>query len=418
MQDEHAQDSLNNNLFIDYDFEKNATDSLIATLKVEVMECINQSTCNLTLLSELNAIVEEYSDVACQVIFQVIADLHLDLDQAMIYWINVTQHSLWLSEKVGRPLPLVATICDYLSHDKNKLIRKPKLTTLEHFDNLVNHSTIDRLTGLFNRNCFNDILSHLLALTQREDTELSLLFLDLDDFKLINDTYGHQIGDIVLNKLGKLLSSSIRQSDIALRYGGEEFVILMPNTDHKDALMLSNRIRQKVKNMLFVEDGIKFHISISGGLAVYPIHAKTADELIYSADSALYRAKGAGKNNIKIFKNENRHYTRVPLVKNIKVKAINFDGATIQEGTCQNICFGGLLFQTSQHYPIHDSIQIAIEFKDGNPILVFGSVVRVKPVVDNYFAIAVSFSFGDMEKLAKNKIAKIIEKNEYNNIST
>ncbi|WP_114327405.1 GGDEF domain-containing protein [Candidatus Colwellia aromaticivorans] len=216
-------------------------------------------------------------------------------------------------------MSLVAIICDYFANQENKLINHPKRTTLEHFDSLVNHSTIDRLTGLFNRNCFNDTLTHLLALTQREDSELSLVLLDLDDFKLVNDTYGHQMGDMVLHKFGRLLSSAIRKSDIALRYGGEEFVILMPNTNHKDALMLSNRIRLNVKNTPFRENGTNLHISISGGLAVYPTHAKTADELIYFADSALYRAKGAGKNNIKVFKNERRHYLRVPLVKNIKI---------------------------------------------------------------------------------------------------
>jgi diguanylate cyclase (GGDEF)-like protein len=418
MHDKHVQYSSDNS-FIDYDFdlEKNIADSLIASLKENVMDCIDQSTCDLTLLSELNDIVEKYGNVASQVIFQVTADLHLNRDEAMSHWKKVYQHSTWLHEKVGRPLPLVATICDYLSNNINQLNHKAKLTTHEHFDSLVIHSTIDRLTGLFNRNCFNDTLKHLLALTQREDSELSLVFLDLDDFKFVNDNFGHQMGDYVLNKFGKLLSNSIRQSDIALRYGGEEFVILMPNTGLKEAMILSNRIRLKVNSTAFIENVTNLHISVSGGLAVYPIHAKTADELVYSADSALYQAKGAGKNNIKVFKNENRHYLRVPLVKDIKVKEINFDGATIQDATCHNICFGGVLFETSQHYHVRDSIQIAIKFNDENSTLMFGTVVRVEDISDNSFTIAVSFSFGDMEKVAKSKIAGIIQKHIENNRS-
>jgi diguanylate cyclase (GGDEF)-like protein len=419
MQEKYVHFSPDNNLFIDYDvdLEKKTANSLIASLKINVINCIEQSTCELTLLSELNDLVDKHGNIACQVIFQVTADLHVNRDEAMVYWEKFYQHSSWLHEKVGRPLPLVATICDYLSLNINHLNHKAKLTTHEHFNSLVNHSTVDHLTGLFNRNCFNDILKHLLALTQREDTELSLVFLDLDDFKLVNDKFGHQMGDFVLNKFGKLLSNSIRQSDIALRYGGEEFVILMPNTDRKEAMILSNRIRLKVKSMPFIENGTNLHMSISGGLAVYPTHAKTADELVYSADNALYQAKGAGKNNIKVFKNENRHYLRVPLVKNIKVKEINFNGATIQDATCHNISIGGVLLETSQHYHVRDSIQIAIKFTDENPILIFGSVVRVEEVSDSFFNIAVSFSFGDMEKLAKSKIAGIIQKNEENNRS-
>lgn len=418
MKDKDVQYMPNDNFYTKYDFVKNIdTETLIDSLKIDIINCTNQSTCDLDVLNKLNALVKEHGNIACQIIFQVVADLHLDRDAALNHWIKVKQHSLWLNEQLGRPLPLVATLCDYFAIQERKLIEHPKLTSFEHFNSLVNHSTIDRLTGLFNRNCFNDTLTHLLALMEREESELSLVFLDLDDFKLINDTYGHQMGDMVLHKFGRLLSSSIRKSDIALRYGGEEFVILMPNTNYKDALMLSNRIRLNVKSTHFVENGTELLISISGGIAVYPTDAKTADELIYSADSALYRAKGAGKNNIKVFKNESRHYLRVPLVKNIKIKEINFDGATIQKAISQDICFGGVLFETSQHYHLRDAIQIAIDFNDDNPIIIFGSVVRVKQITEDYFSIAVSFSFGDMEKLAKRKISVIIEQHEASDYS-
>lgn len=419
MQDNNLQYIPDNNLSTEYDFVTNVDEeTVIDSLKADIINCINQSTNDLNLLSQLNALVKEDGNIACQMIFKMLADLHLNRDAAFNHWIQVNQHSLWLNERVGRPLPLVAIICDYFCNQENKVINHPKLTTVEHFNSLVNHSTIDNLTGLFNRNCFNDTLTHLLALTQREDSELSLVLLDLDDFKLVNDTYGHQIGDMVLRKFGKLLSNSIRKSDIALRYGGEEFVILMPNTNYKDALMLSNRIRLNIKNMPFIENGTNLHISISGGLAVYPTHAKTADELIYAADSALYRAKGAGKNNIKVFKNESRHYLRVPLVKGLKVKEINFNGATIQNAISQDICFGGVLFETTQHYHVGDSIQIAIDFNDNNPTLIFGSVVRADKIANNYFSTAVSFSFGDMEKLTKKKIAGIIEQHEDEKYST
>ena len=419
MQDNNLQYIPDNNLSTEYDFVTNVDEeTVIDSLKADIINCINQSTNDLNLLSQLNALVKEDGNIACQMIFKMLADLHLNRDAAFNHWIQVNQHSLWLNERVGRPLPLVAIICDYFCNQENKVINHPKLTTVEHFNSLVNHSTIDNLTGLFNRNCFNDTLTHLLALTQREDSELSLVLLDLDDFKLVNDTYGHQIGDMVLRKFGKLLSNSIRKSDIALRYGGEEFVILMPNTNYKDALMLSNRIRLNIKNMPFIENGTNLHISISGGLAVYPTHAKTADELIYAADSTLYRAKGAGKNNIKVFKDESRHYLRVPLVKGLKVKEINFDGATIQNAISQDICFGGVLFETTQHYHVGDSIQIAIDFNDNNPTLIFGSVVRADKIANNYFSTAVSFSFGDMEKLTKKKIAGIIEQHEDEKYST
>ena len=385
---------------------------VITSLKLAVLVCMKKPKWNLKVFDKLNSLVKKHGSTACQIIFQEVADLHFTQIEASTYWSKIYKHSLWLNKKLGRPIPLVAAICDYFSRHKKKFINTPKLTTHDRYENLINHSTIDHLTGLFNRNCFSDTLSHLLALTQREGNELSLVFFDLDDFKKINDTYGHQVGDFVLRALGQLILHSIRQSDIALRYGGEEFVVLMPNTDSNDALKLSNRIRKNLTKKPLVEDGVKIDITISGGVAVYPLHAKTADELIYFADSALYRAKGAGKNNVKVFKNENRHCFRVPFLKKLKVKEMNFDGASVLEGTCRDICFGGILFENSQSFAPNTYIQLNIELNTGDPTLLFGTVVRVTSISDGRYAIAVSFSFGDMERMAKAEISRLIE--EYN----
>ncbi|MEW6981222.1 diguanylate cyclase [Colwelliaceae bacterium 6471] len=360
-------------------------------------------------LSVLNRLAEQYGQQMCQAIFQVLADLRLEEAEAVTSWHNVYQHTNWLSKRLGHQVSPVTAMCDYLCYQKQSY-DKPKLTTIDSFESLTNNSTFDRLTGLLNRNCFRDTLAHLLALTEREGTELSLAFFDIDDFKDVNDSYGHHIGDLVLQGIGQLISTSIRQSDIALRFGGEELVVLMPNTNCSDALLLSNRIRENVEKHRFVEDGSSIKVTISGGIAVYPLNAKTAEELVNFADHALYRAKGSGKNNVMLFKDENRHSHRVKLYKQVQVKKLGLNESIVLDGKGKNISTGGILFEAMEKYRLGSHLQINLELNHNKPILLLGTVLRCEPIANNKYDIAVSFSFGKMEKLASREIAKLVIK--------
>ena len=156
-------------------------------------------------------------------------------------------------------------------------------------------ATKDSLTSLFNRRVFDEILS--LELNRKELMPVSLLLVDLDDFKKINDTFGHQAGDYVLATVGKILREGCRGSDMVARYGGEEFAVMLPSTTSTAAVEIARRLRVRIADMVFVFEGKPVKLTASMGIAQSSGGRIDAmSQLISRADQALYRAKKSGKN--------------------------------------------------------------------------------------------------------------------------
>lgn len=154
----------------------------------------------------------------------------------------------------------------------------------------------DKLTGLYNRHYFDKKAQEEFARAHHAQTLLSVLFIDIDHFKTINDTYGHKTGDKTLKIIAKLVRSSCRKSDIVARYGGEEIVVILPNTVSHDAVNVASDIRkiiaQQTKNVM------GFRVTVSVGIATYPAHGNTLKKLLDNADKALYSAKREGRNRV------------------------------------------------------------------------------------------------------------------------
>ena len=167
---------------------------------------------------------------------------------------------------------------------------------------LENLSITDALTGIANRRHFEWRLSEEIERARRYKYPLSALMLDLDHFKQVNDNYGHQIGDIVLQQVAQRLRRILRRTDFLARYGGEEFIVLAPQTPADRALILAERLRQVIaESPIPVADNLQIHITISIGVAVFPNHAQNESELIGAADAALYKAKQMGRNRVCMF---------------------------------------------------------------------------------------------------------------------
>ena len=154
----------------------------------------------------------------------------------------------------------------------------------------------DSLTGVYNRGYFEDVLKQELLIAESKTYPLSIIMLDVDDFKKINDSFGHKAGDEVVIALGKMLLDRTRDDDYVSRYGGDEFAIILPGMGIEKAFQRAEEIRQELKSMRFSFSDHYQPITISAGVASHPEHGKTNDELFSAADSALYQAKQAGKN--------------------------------------------------------------------------------------------------------------------------
>ncbi len=159
----------------------------------------------------------------------------------------------------------------------------------------------DDLTKLFNSRYLNLYIGREIKRCKRHGIPLSVIFLDLDGFKSVNDAHGHLAGSRTLTEVGGILVDAVRESDILARYGGDEFVVVLPETPPSGALVIAERIRRAIECHVFLQDvGLEARISASFGIASYPDHALTPEGLIQKADQAMYRVKDRDKNGIEV----------------------------------------------------------------------------------------------------------------------
>lgn len=182
---------------------------------------------------------------------------------------------------------------------KNEELEKSNLTLSEL-------SIRDGLTGLFNHRYFHEYINNECLRSSRHGRVFSVIFMDVDNFKIYNDTHGHPAGDRLLINLGKMINSRLRKTDILARYGGEEFVIVLPETFRDGALLVAENVRKTIAEYPFEgrEKQPLGIVSVSIGVASFPEDGKEANPLLHLADQALYRAKHTGKNRVCVYKTE------------------------------------------------------------------------------------------------------------------
>ncbi|MCI0519052.1 MAG: GGDEF domain-containing protein, partial [Chloroflexi bacterium] len=168
-------------------------------------------------------------------------------------------------------------------------------------DQMKEQAIRDRLTGLYNRYYMDEALNSLIAQAQQEDRPVSLLMMDIDHFKNVNDAYGHLFGDKVLQHFGRLLLRETRREDVVCRFGGEEFAIILPNTLPETALRRAEEIRLKCETFQSGHGSEPIWLSVSIGVAAFPWHGASLEQLLQAADEALYQAKLQGRNRVVLF---------------------------------------------------------------------------------------------------------------------
>jgi diguanylate cyclase (GGDEF)-like protein/PAS domain S-box-containing protein len=169
-------------------------------------------------------------------------------------------------------------------------------------DLLRNQAIRDPLTGLFNRRYLEETLERELEMAQRQGYEVSLIMGDIDHFKAINDTFGHQAGDEVLRRFSELIQLSSRASDVCCRYGGEEFLLVLPNVSEEIAAQRAEEIRLAIAQTPIRVGTTDIRVTLSFGVATYPAHGDSAEILVAAVDAALYMAKSSGRNQVSCSK--------------------------------------------------------------------------------------------------------------------
>ena len=215
--------------------------------------------------------------------------------EAKNLWEKIVSHMQDLNKKLGRKVGISVATMDYLSNISDAL-SDPKIIEENKSDFVAETSTNDELTGLYLRDVFNVVLEKETEKAKRKGTPVCLMMIDIDDFKLVNDKYGHQTGDSVLTEIGRIINESIRDMDCAARYGGEELAIIMPDTKNQDAYEAAQRIRKQIMEKHFSG----FNVTVSVGLSCSQKPQLTPDDIIKAADNGLYESKKNGKNRVTI----------------------------------------------------------------------------------------------------------------------
>ena len=221
---------------------------------------------------------------------------------------------LIVSDEIFENLAIRAEAYDYILNPVNYselMVRIANLLKIKELKNTICLvSTTDELTGLYNRTCLHLRLEEELARAKRYNAPLSCILLDIDFFKVVNDIYGYDWGDVLLKQITEILKRRARKEDVLTRYGDEEFILVLPNTTEENARIFAERIRKDIEQMEFIPEGEeeKHPITVSSGIASYPFLMDTEENtntIIRYAEHALYAAKKRGKNQVVLFSQMN-----------------------------------------------------------------------------------------------------------------
>jgi diguanylate cyclase (GGDEF)-like protein len=196
-----------------------------------------------------------------------------------------------------KPLDVVELRARLRSGERIVALQEDLLRTQDELRHQASH---DRLTGLWNRGRILDQLARELLRARREEAPLSVLVADIDHFKRINDTYGHAAGDAVLQEVSRRMLAALRGSDMLGRYGGEEFLIVLPRADVAGGCDVAERLRSVVEAQPFTDDGGDYRVTVSIGVGCSAASGFEATTLVRDADQALYRAKALGRNRVDV----------------------------------------------------------------------------------------------------------------------
>ena len=287
-------------------------------------------------------LVQEYGDQVYQELLYNLTRMHFEQEEARAHWNSILAHRDRLKELNGRDLGLRVAMADYFINI-HPAVDNPILLEISLFLKKEEKTLRDELTGLFNRRFFNKMLQQEIDRARRFHEPMSLIILDVDLFKSYNDSYGHPAGDQALIEVAQVLMSSSRSIDHLVRYGGEEFTIILPRADRREAYIAAERHRQSMEAH-WIGGLEERRLTISAGLATFPIDATDGLDLLDKADQALYQAKRAGRNRVRSSTiSEQREFPRFA----VDLSLVFREGPAQPLARALNLSLGGMYCKSS-----------------------------------------------------------------------
>ncbi len=351
-----------------------------------------------TVLGRLDAHRAETGRPVHSELLKLLTHLAYPNDIARKVWAGYAVHRAELERRLGRDVGVRVALFDYLLNVDQRLTN-PKIIEISDYEKTARSAITDHLSGLFNREHFDISLKREINRCRRYGQSASLLMMDLDDFKAVNDTRGHPAGDDVLKEVGRLLSQTVRDIDVAARYGGEEFGVILPETQRMSAFVVAERIRLDVERTFKRRNSSRdLHVTMSCGVASFPDDADSHESLLTRADEALYRAKREGKNRVAVYYKEKRGADRVDIASQ-GVRVVIHGSSTEGAGACRalNISRGGILLESDAPLKLGQSLEMRLQAEDDLKLDLLGEVVRLQELTHSRkkkFGAGVKFRFG------------------------
>ncbi|WP_039929149.1 diguanylate cyclase [Leptospira yanagawae] len=363
-----------------------------------IMDLLEEDPANEGVL--LQKIQSHHSHDESQIyanLLKVLTSLDIPESEAKEIWDEVSGNQSKLSKCLGREVGFRVALLDYFINHNQK-IENPKIIEIRLFAETEKLILVDELTRLYNRRHFETALVREFKQASRYNQNLSLLIIDIDDFKKINDTYGHLMGDEILKQVASKISTSLRMEDTACRIGGEEFAIIFPQSNEEQAMKAAEKLLQACRTILISGKPV----TISGGLVSYPDKVKLCEEMYDLADRALYAAKDSGKNQIVAFSNEKRSSLRFDA--NLELYCVLPD-KTIRS-ISKNISITGIAFETEDELNLNDSIPVVLREADSqHEISAKIKVVRKQKLNGKTFSVGAEFV--ELSNESQNKLSDL-----------
>ncbi|EMY60871.1 diguanylate cyclase [Leptospira terpstrae] len=290
-------------------------------------------------------------------ILKVLTSVEICEQDSESIWNEIIKNKNQLSQCMNREVGFRVAMFDYFTNINQK-IKNPKVIDMKLFADTEKLILVDELTRLYNRRHFETALVREFKQSTRYNQNLSLLIIDIDDFKKINDTYGHTTGDEVLTKVAKQITSFLRMEDTACRIGGEEFAVIFPQTNEEQAMIASEKLLEACRTIQLSGKSVTF----SGGIVSYPEKVKSCEDMYDLADRALYTAKYSGKNQIVAYSNEKRSSLRFDA--NLELLFILPDKTL--KTISKNISVTGIAFDTEDDITLNESFDVKLRESDSH----------------------------------------------------
>jgi diguanylate cyclase (GGDEF)-like protein len=346
---------------------------------------------------EWSEIAKGLGDGIYREILLLLTQTEFEPETARQYWFEILEHRDNLKNALGRDPGIQVAVCDYFTNIR-AMLKDLVMVDVHAMLQKERSALVDELTGLFNRRYFNKILHREIETARRFEQNVSLLFLDVDRFKDYNDAFGHPAGDRALVELADVLQTTARAIDHITRYGGEEFVIVLPRTGKDQAMAAAERYRSAIEKHYFPgeEKLPSGRLTVTIGAAAYPDDGCDGLELLTLADAALLKGKRR-RNTIVAGRREKRSHPRYPLMRDMALRVLSEADESLYLGHSRDISLGGLGCLVEKPVAVGRHLDVVLTTPEsGDCVQLPAQVVRLSKDREDECAYLLALSFRDL----------------------